>query len=142
MFFKLGWSKDHPGLNMALRLTRESLKLPMVACGDHHSLSLFEDTNCWQHNLYFYISKSKCISWCKNFVNFAKKIYFFYFTHLFLQNNHISLSILHIYSIKYSFFYYFLLFPSPFTLLSSLKILSHTTQATINDQSTIIKHSH
>ena len=31
-----------------------------------------------------------------------KKIYFFYFTHPFLQNTHISLSILHIYSIKYS----------------------------------------
>ena len=71
-----------------------------------------------------------------------KKTTFFYFTHLFLQNTHISLSILHIYSIKYSFFYNFLLFPSPFTLLSSLEILSHTTQATINDQSTIIKHSH
>ena len=28
-------------------------------------------------------------------------MYFFYFTHTFLQNTHISLSILHIYSIKY-----------------------------------------
>ena len=37
------------------------------------------------------------------------KNYFFYFTHPFLQNTHISLSILHIYSIKYSFFYHFLL---------------------------------
>ena len=43
-----------------------------------------------------------------------QKNYFFYFTHSFLQNTHISLSILHIYSIKYSFFYNFLLFsPSP-----------------------------
>ena len=39
-----------------------------------------------------------------------KKNYFFYFIYLFLQNIHISLSILHIYSIKYSFFYNFLLF--------------------------------
>ena len=40
-----------------------------------------------------------------------KTYFFFYFTYLFLQNTHISLSILHIYSIKYSFFYNFLLFP-------------------------------
>ena len=45
-----------------------------------------------------------------------KKSYFFFFffffnfTHSFLQNTCISLSILHIYSIKYSFFYHFLLF--------------------------------
>ena len=39
-----------------------------------------------------------------------QKNYFFYFTHSFLQNTHINLSILHIYSIKYSFFYNFLLF--------------------------------
>ena len=37
---------------------------------------------------------------------------FFYFTHPLLQNTHVSLSILNIYSIKYSFFYIFLLFPS------------------------------
>ena len=40
-----------------------------------------------------------------------KKLFFFFFTHPFLQNIYISLSILHIYSIKYSFFYNFLLFP-------------------------------
>ena len=34
-----------------------------------------------------------------------QKTYFFYFTHPLLQNTHISLSILHIYSIKYSLFY-------------------------------------
>ena len=38
---------------------------------------------------------------------FYIKNYFFYFTLLFLQNTHISLSLLHIYSIKYSFFYNF-----------------------------------
>ena len=32
-----------------------------------------------------------------------EKPYIFYFTHLLLQNTHISLSILYIYSIKYSF---------------------------------------
>ena len=54
---------------------------------------------------------SNCISSCKLSVYFTqKKTIFFYFTHLFLQNTHVSLSILHIYSIKYSFFYNFLLF--------------------------------
>ena len=33
-----------------------------------------------------------------------KKTCFFYFAHLFLQNSHISFSIIHIYSIKYLFF--------------------------------------
>ena len=42
-----------------------------------------------------------------------------YFTHQFLQNTHISLSILHIYSIKYSFFYIF------FIILSLIDPLSH-----------------
>ena len=42
-----------------------------------------------------------------NFCPFCKKIhvfvfFFFYFIHSFLQNTHISLYILHIYSIKYS----------------------------------------
>ena len=32
-----------------------------------------------------------------------EKPYLFYFTHSLLQNTHISLSILYIYSIKYSF---------------------------------------
>ena len=59
-------------------------------------------------------SKSNYISRCKFSFYFAKKSYFFYFIHSFLQNTHINLSILHIYSIKYSFFYKFLLFsPSP-----------------------------
>ena len=40
----------------------------------------------------------------KNFTFCPSKTYFFYFTHQFLQNNHVSLSILYIYSIKYSFF--------------------------------------
>ena len=48
-----------------------------------------------------------------------KKHTFFYFTHSLLQNTHISLSILHIYSIKYLFFLHFLLFPSRSSLESS-----------------------
>ena len=47
-----------------------------------------------------------------------EKTYFFYFTHPFLQNTHIGLSILHIYSIKYSFFYNFLLFLTHYPSLS------------------------
>ena len=48
---------------------------------------------------------------CLNFLSILhEKAYFFYFTHPLLQNTHISLSILHIYSIKYSLFYNFLLF--------------------------------
>ena len=54
--------------------------------------------------------KSICISRCIISVHFAKKKNkkkqkknFFYFTHPLLQNTHINLSILHIYSIKYSF---------------------------------------
>ena len=56
-----------------------------------------------------------------------KKHIFFYFTHPLLQKTHISLSILHIYSIKYSFFLYFLLFPSIWNkLTNSSSLSSHT----------------
>ena len=54
-----------------------------------------------------------------------KKNYFFYFTHSFLQNTHISLSILHIYSIKYLLFFHFLLFylsPKPISLKTTLSL--------------------
>ena len=57
--------------------------------------------------------KSIHISGCKFSFYFApkkkkkKKNPLFYFTHPILQNTHISLSILHFYSIKYSFFYNF-----------------------------------
>ena len=56
-----------------------------------------------------------------------KKSYFFYLTHLFLQNTHISLSILHVYSIKYSFVYNFLLFPPSLPLSLSLSDLTLPT---------------
>ena len=42
----------------------------------------------------------KICPFCKK----KKKLAFFYFAYLFLQNSHISFSIIHIYSIKYSFF--------------------------------------
>ena len=61
---------------------------------------------------------------CKKKPTFSilqEKTYFFYFTYPLLQNTHISLSILHIYLIKYSFFLHFLLFPS----LSSLAQTHH-----------------
>ena len=65
-------------------------------------------------------NKSIHISGCKIFIYFAqKKSTFFYFTHLFLQNTLIRLSVLHIYSVKYSFFYNF------FIILSLIAPLSH-----------------
>ena len=57
-----------------------------------------------------------------------KKIYFFHFTHSFLQNTHISLCILHIYSIKYSFFYIFYYF------LTHYPSLFHKPNATQNEE--------
>ena len=49
-----------------------------------------------------------------NFLSILQeKPYFFYFTHPLLQNTYISLSILHIYLIKYSFFTIFYYSPSP-----------------------------
>ena len=64
------------------------------------------------------IWQSKRIDKCKSFLLFYTKNLLFLFTHQFLQNTHISLSILHTYLIKYSFFYNFLLFPH--SLLISL----------------------
>ena len=63
------------------------------------------------------------------------KTYFFYFTHPFLQNTHINLSILYIYSIKYSFFYNFLLFPPSLSLS-----LTDPQSVTTNDHSTPSHH--
>ena len=67
-----------------------------------------------------------------NFLSILQeKIYFFYFTHPLLQNTHISLSILHIYLIKYSFFLHFLLFSSLSSLAQThhLVFSFHTTPA-------------
>ena len=58
------------------------------------------------------------------FLFYTKKSYLFYFIDSLFQNTHISLSILHIYSIKYSFFYNFLLL-SLTTPLSHRPTLSH-----------------
>ena len=81
-----------------------------------------------------------------NFLSILQeKTYFFYFTHLLLQNTHISLSILHIYSIKYSFFLHFLLFPSlwnKLTNLSSPSSHTHTQPATLQQNSSSHTHTH
>ena len=66
-----------------------------------------------------------------------EKTYIFYFTYPLLQNIHISLSILHIYSIKYSFFYNFLLFPPSLPLS-----LTNPQSITTNDHSTPNQHHH
>ena len=62
-----------------------------------------------------------------------KKPTFLYFTQSLLQNTHINLSILRIYSIKYSFFLHFLLFPfllNKLTNSSSPPSHTHTQPAT------------
>ena len=71
-----------------------------------------------------------------NFLSILQeKTYFFYFTLQLLQNTHISLSILHIYLIKYSFFLHFLLFPSFSSLSQShhlvFSVHTHTQPATL-----------
>ena len=72
----------------------------------------------------------------QNFCLFCqKKNYSFYFIHPFLQNTHFSLSILHIYSIKYSLFYNYLLFPHSLPL-------SLTDPTLPNNQSTPSHHYH
>ena len=55
-----------------------------------------------------------------------EKTYFFYLTPPLLQNTYISWSILHIYSIKYSFFYIFYYF------------LTHGLSLSLTDPTTII----
>ena len=80
--------------------------------------------------------------------------YFFYFTHSFLQNTYISLSILHIYSIKYSFFYNFLLFspsslfshkpnpkgPKPISLKTTLSLINPNQHHTNHQILALTKH--
>ena len=66
-----------------------------------------KDKKC---SLYKFIIRASPSVGAKNFPFCISKIYFFYFTPSFLQNTHISLSILHSYLIKYSFFYIFYYF--------------------------------
>ena len=76
-----------------------------------------------------------------------KKTYFFYFTHLILQNTHINLSILHIYLIKYSLFYHFfiiffivsLFLSDPTTIIITTSIGEPFKIKTTKDQK-IIQH--
>ena len=70
---------------------------------------------------------------------YTKKTTFFYFTHSILQNTHISLSILHIYLIKYSFSYNFLLFPPSLPL--SLSLTDPTLPMITPHPTTIIKEN-
>ena len=49
--------------------------------------------------------RASTLVFAKFFPFYTSKTYFFYFIHLFLQNTHISLSIIHIYSNKiFNFF--------------------------------------
>ena len=78
--------------------------------------------------LVFYLRATTLVS-AKFLSILQEKTYFFYFTHPLLQNTYISLSILHIYLIKYSFFLHFLLFPSLSHLVFSVH--THTQPATL-----------
>ena len=75
-----------------------------------------------------------------NFLSILQeKTYFFYFTHPLLQNIHISLSILHIYSIKYSFFYIFYYFLTHGLSLSLRPNHRHHHPATIKPKPRSLK---
>ena len=135
---------------MLYRFCRYSLCFPVHRTGQRLVLFIYGSAQPHYYetismfSFYIYQSKSNYISWCKFSFFFAQKSYFFYFTHSFLQNTHISLSILHIYSIKYSFFYNFLLFslsplfshrpnlkgPKPISLRTTLSLSLSQTQTT------------
>ena len=102
------------------------------------NLALWQNrTICWSKRTVLYDLRAS--TWLDaNFSSILyEKIYFFYFIYLFLQNTHISLSILHIYSIKYLLFYHFLLF-TPLLPLS----LTDPQSITTNDHSTPSHHHH
>ena len=66
----------------------------------------------------------------KNFPFYTSKIYFFYFTLLFLQNSHISLSIIHFYLNKIFIFFLHLFSSLPLSLsLSNPTTIIHTTRS-------------
>ena len=79
-----------------------------------------EKEKCSECNITFKVLFNENNHICSNFFLsiLQEKIYFFYFTHPLLQNTHISLFILHIYSKKYSFFYIFIIF----SLMASLSL--------------------
>ena len=98
----------------------------LVAASYSHGDSAIDKSFVEERNiLNFFGSDEKLRATTSARVNFLsilqEKTYFFYFTHSLLQNTHISLSILHIHLIKYSFFLHFLLFHS----LSSLAQIHH-----------------
>ena len=80
------------------------------------------------------------LMWMQKFCKFAHlKPIFFYFIHSFLQNTYISLSILHIYLIKFSFFYNFFNYFLTHCLSLSLS-LSLSLPLSLSDPTTIITH--
>ena len=83
----------HPNQRHWLSCTRNP-KVSTNFC-DFMLISALEHPHQWMQIFHLFCIKKK------------KKTYFFYFTHLILQNTHINLSILHIYLIKYSLFYHF-----------------------------------
>ena len=85
----------------------------------------------WQIIVIVLIRASTSVD-AKLFLFCISKTYFSYFTHSFLQNTHISLSILHIYSIKCSFFYIFYYF------LTHGRSLSLTASLSLSDPTIVI----
>ena len=87
------------------------------------------------------IWQSKHISKCKRFLVFyTKNLLFFYFTHQFLQNSHISLFILHIYLIKYSFFTIFYYFLTHYSSLSHTQHYQKKNTKILYAQSIVTVH--
>ena len=107
-------------------------------------ISALEHPHQWMQNFHIFFIKKK------------KKTYFFYFTHPILQNTHIDLFILHIYSIKYSLFYHFFIIffiaslflsdPTTIIIITSIgepfKIKPTKDQKTIQHQKPIQAEAH
>ena len=63
-------------------------------------LSLSSHNYCSRYSFIYLVIRASTSVCAKKFSFCTSKTYFFYFTHLFLQNTYISLSIIHIYSNK------------------------------------------
>ena len=99
-----------------------------------NSLKTLQEESSW-HDRFWQLHQLM-----QTFCLFCTKNYFFYFIHKFLQNTHINLSIVHIYLIKYSFFYNFFFIISSLTTLLSHK--PNTTENTkiLNARATVTVH--
>ena len=84
-------------------------------------------------------NKSNHINSCKLSIYFAQKTTFS-ILHTFLQNIHINLSIVHIYLIKYSFFYNFFFIISSLTILLSHKPNTTKNTKILNARATVTVH--